>query len=230
MFRGSLVALITPMRPDGDVDEPALRRLVRWHVERGSDALVPLGTTGEASTLDDAERDRVLRIVVEEAGGALPVIAGCGSNDVAVARRRHAHARCRGADAALHAAGYYNRPGQEGLFRHFEAVAAADDLPIVVYNVPARTAVDVAPAECAAMQRACRDGDFVAAAAIQQRLTPLHAALFAEPSPAGVKHACARLGLCDARARLPMVPLGPAAAAAIDAALDGLGLGAAHAT
>ncbi len=195
-----------------------------------------------------------------------------------------------GADAALHVAGYYNRPSQEGLFRHFEAVHAASRIPIIVYNIPARVVVDiqpatmariaeldlvagvkdatgdlsrpvrerllidkefcflsgddgtavaynaaggngcisvtanVAPALCAEMQARCRAGDFVAAAAIQQRLMPLHMALFAEPSPAGAKYAVSLLGLCEAECRLPIVPLSDGAKSAIRDAMSGLGL------
>ena len=289
MFQGSLVALITPFR-NGGVDEEAVRNLVRWHIEQGSDGLVPMGTTGESATLDFHEHSRVTEIVVEEAAGRVPVIAGAGSNDTRVAILNANRAQEVGANATLHVAGYYNRPSQEGLFRHFETVHDATGLPIVVYNIPPRAVVDIqpdtmariaglprvvgvkdatgdltrpirerlligggfsylsgedgtavsynaaggngcisvtaniAPALCARMQKACRDGDFARAAEIQQRLMPLHLALFAEPSPAGAKYAVSLLGLCDASCRLPIVPLSDDTKAAIRRAMQDLDL------
>jgi len=289
MIQGSLVALITPFR-DGEVDADAIRSMVRWHVEQGTDGLVPMGTTGESATLDVEEHTRVTRLVVEEAAGRIPVVAGAGSNDTRHAIENHHRAEQAGADAALHVAGYYNRPSQEGLFRHFEAVHAASRIPIIVYNIPARVVVDirpetlariaelprvagvkdatgdltrpirerllidktfsflsgddgtavaynaaggngcisvtanVAPALCAEMQDACRNGDFRAAGAIQQRLMPLHLALFAEPSPAGAKYAASLLGLCEPDCRLPIVPLSKETKTAIRDAMAALGL------
>lgn len=289
MIEGSLVALITPFR-DGGIDEDAVRNMVRWHIEQGTNGLVPMGTTGESATLDVEEHTRVTRIVVEEAAGRIPVIAGAGSNDTRHAIGNHERAERVGADAALHVAGYYNRPSQEGLYRHFEAVHAASRIPIIVYNIPARVVVDiqpetlariaelpriagvkdatgdltrpirermlidkafsylsgedgtavaynaaggngcisvtanVAPAQCVEMQAACASGDFLAAAAIQQRLMPLHMALFMEPSPAGVKYAASLLGLCEPDCRLPIVPLSENTKSAIRTAMSGLGL------
>ena len=288
-YHGSFVALVTPFR-NGAVDEGAVRRIVQWHIRQGTDGLVPMGTTGESSTLDHDEHNRVTEIVAEEAADRLPVIAGAGSNDTRTAIQNSNHAQELGADAALHVAGYYNRPSQEGLFRHFEAVHADTDLPIIVYNIPPRAAVDilpetmariaalprvvgvkdatgdltrplrerlliqgdftflsgedgtavaynaaggngcisvtgnVAPALCAEMQRACRDGDFRKAAEIQLRLMPLHLALFMEPSPAGVKYAASLLGLCEETCRLPIVPLSEKAKAAIRTAMQDLEL------
>lgn len=150
MFQGSIVALVTPFTRSGDrIDEDALRRLVRFHLEAGTDGIVPTGTTGEAATLTEAEHRRVIELVVHETGGQLPVIAGAGSNNVAHAIAAHQHAMAAGADAALHVTGYYNRPSQEGIYQHFAAVAAAAPLPIVVYNVPPRTVVDILPATLA---------------------------------------------------------------------------------
>ena len=143
-LRGSFVALVTPFR-DGKVDEPALRSLLRWHVENGTDGLVPCGTTGEGATLAPDEAVRVVRICVEEARGRLPVVAGCGTNSTAATIDNVLRAKEAGADAALVVTPYYNKPTQEGLFRHFEAVASRGGLPVVVYNVPSRTSVDILP-------------------------------------------------------------------------------------
>jgi len=272
MIEGSLVALLTPFR-NQEVDEDALRKMVHWHIGQGTDGIVPMGTTGESATLNAKEHSRVTEIVVEETAGRIPVVAGAGSNDTRSAIYNNDCAQDVGADAALHVAGYYNRPSQEGLFRHFEAVHAASRIPLIVYNIPARVIVDIspetmariaalprvagvkdatgditrpirerllidkefsflsgddgtavaynaaggngcisvtaniAPALCAQMQTACREGDFAVAARIQQDLMPLHLALFAEPSPAGAKYAASLLGLCEDYCRLPIVPL-----------------------
>ncbi len=144
MFSGSIPALVTPFR-DGAVDEAAFRRLVDWQIESGSSALVPCGTTGEASTLSNDEHHRVIQICVEQAAGRVPVIAGCGSNDTRTALMHMEHSRKFGADAALVVAPYYNRPNQQGLIAHFSYLAEHGDLPIVVYNVPGRTVTDIAP-------------------------------------------------------------------------------------
>lgn len=293
MIEGSLVALVTPFRDDA-VDEEALRRMVAWHVKQGTDGIVPVGTTGEASTLTREEHCLVMEIVVQEASGSIPVVAGAGSNNTREAIYYTDRAQELGADATLHVAGYYNRPSQEGLFRHFEAVHDASNIPIIVYNIPPRAIVDilpetmariaalprivgvkdatgdltrpireklligpesssefsflsgedgtavaynasggngcisvsanVAPALCARMQAACRDGNFTAAAEIQESLMPLHMALFAEPSPAGAKYAVSLLGLCAESCRLPIVPLTENAKSAIQAAMENLGL------
>ncbi len=272
MISGSLVALITPFRKD-EVDEDALRRMVRWHAEQGTDGLVPVGTTGESATLSEEEHRRVIDIVVSEADGDLPVVAGAGSNNPHEAIVYSDYAAESGADATLHVAGYYVRPNQKGLFQHFEAVHDATELPIIVYNIPPRAIVDiepatmariaelpriigvkdatgdlsrplkeamlinkafsflsgedatavaynasggngcisvtanVAPALCAEMQEACAAGDYNKAMAIQQRLMPLHVALFMEPSPAGAKYAASLLGHCLPECRLPITTL-----------------------
>jgi len=144
MFTGSIVALVTPFKGD-EVDETALRKLVNWHIQQGSHGIVPAGTTGESPTLTNAENRLVNRIVVEEAAGRVPVIAGAGSNSTKEAINMTLHAMESGADAALHVAGYYNRPQQEGLYQHFKALHDATDIPIVVYNIPPRAIVDVEP-------------------------------------------------------------------------------------
>jgi 4-hydroxy-tetrahydrodipicolinate synthase len=144
MFKGSIVALITPFR-DGKVDEAALRKLVDWHVEQGTHGIVPCGTTGESPTLSHEEHGRVVDIVVEQVAGRLPIIAGAGSNNTAEAISLTQHAQAAGADAVLHVAGYYNRPNQEGLYQHFKAVHDASDIPIIVYNIPPRAIVDILP-------------------------------------------------------------------------------------
>tara|TARA_B100000678_G_scaffold120946_2_gene101314 strand:- start:423 stop:1301 length:879 start_codon:yes stop_codon:yes gene_type:complete len=142
MFSGSIPALVTPFR-NGEVDEDALRAFVDWQIEQGSSALVPCGTTGEAATMPKEEHFRVVRICVEQAAGRVPVIAGAGSNDTRVACENIRAAKEAGADAALMVPPYYNRPGQEGIFRHFEAVVQSCDLPVVLYNVPGRTVTDI---------------------------------------------------------------------------------------
>ena len=289
MIKGSLVALVTPFRGDG-LDEDALQNMVRWHIEQGTHGIVPVGTTGESATLMEQEHCRVIELVVQAAEGRVPVVAGAGSNNTREAIFYNEHAQKFGADATLHVVGYYNRPSQEGLFRHFEALSDVSEIPIVVYNIPARTTVDIlpetmariaalpnvigvkdattdltrplcermliegefsflsgedgsavaynaaggngcisvtaniAPALCAEMQTACLDGDFKKAMNIQDRLMPLHLALFAEPNPAGAKYAASLLGHCDAFCRLPMVPLSSDSKAAIHGAMTGLGL------
>ncbi len=290
MFSGSIPALVTPFRDDA-IDVAALRALVDWHVEAGSGGIVACGTTGEAPTLDLAEHYRVVEIVVEQAAGRIPVIAGCGSNDTRTALQHMARAQAIGADAALVVAPYYNRPSQAGMIAHFSALAASCDLPILLYNVPARTVADllpatvaalakidtivgikdasgvvervvdhrlgcgpdfcqltgndaqavafaalggvgcisvtanVAPALCAELQDACAAGERDRANRINDRLHPLHCALFADASPAPTKYALARLRDDVAPAtRLPIAPCSDAAKAAVDAALTGLGL------
>jgi 4-hydroxy-tetrahydrodipicolinate synthase len=144
MFSGSIPALVTPFR-DGSIDEAAFRRLVDWQIDNGSSALVPCGTTGESATLSYEEHYRAISVCIEQAAGRVPVIAGCGSNDTATAVRHMAFAKLEGAAAALVVAPYYNRPNQEGIYAHFARLAEKSDLPIIVYNVPARTITDIQP-------------------------------------------------------------------------------------
>ncbi len=148
MFSGSIPALVTPFR-DGAFAEADYRDLVEWQIAEGSAALVPCGTTGEAATMPKDEHFEVVRVCVDQARGRVPVLAGAGSNDTRVAIENVAAARAAGADAVLMVPPYYNRPSQEGIFRHFDAVARAAELPIVLYNVPGRTVTDIQPATMA---------------------------------------------------------------------------------
>lgn len=145
MFQGSMVALVTPMREDGSVDEKSLHALVDWHVEQGTDAIVAVGTTGESATLDEQEHCEVIRQVVRFSAKRVPVIAGTGANSTTEAIQLTRCAREAGADGCLLVTPYYNKPTQEGLFQHFKAVAEAVDIPQLLYNVPGRTACDMLP-------------------------------------------------------------------------------------
>ena len=156
IFQGSIVAMVTPFR-NGKVDEPKLRELVEFHVKNGTDGLVPCGTTGESPALSREEHGRVVEIVIETAGGRIPVIAGTGSNSTAHAIELTAHAGKAGAAGALIVSPYYNKPTQEGLYRHYRAIAEAVDLPIIVYNIQGRTAVNVETDTLARLARDCRN-------------------------------------------------------------------------
>ncbi len=142
MFKGSITALLTPFR-DGKVDEKAFQDFVAWQIAEGTNAVVPCGTTGESPTLSHQEHDRVIELCVEVARGKVPVIAGTGSNSTAEAIALTKHAKQAGADAALVVAPYYNKPTQEGLFRHFEAIATSVDIPLIIYNIPGRSVVNI---------------------------------------------------------------------------------------
>src|ERR1700742_1740763 len=273
MFKGSLVALITPMREDGSVDEKAYADLVDWQVKEGTNGVVPVGTTGESPTLSHHEHRRVVEIAIEVAKGRVPVVAGAGSNSPEEAIALPRHAKEAGADAALIVTPYYNKPTQEGMFLHFTAIADAVDLPIIIYNIPPRSVVDmsvetmarlakhkniirvkdatanlarplhtrracgadfcqlsgedhtalsynaagghgcisvtanIAPRLCSEMQTAWADGRIKDAMTIQNRLVPLHDALFAETSPGPVKYAASLMGKTTERCRLPLAPL-----------------------
>ncbi len=290
MFAGSYVALITPMRPDGTVDEAAIEKLVDWQAQQGTDGVVPVGTTGESPTLSHDEHRRVVEIAVRVSAGRMKVIAGAGSNATAEAVALTQHAKDAGADAALVVTPYYNKPTQEGLYLHYATIAAAVDLPVFIYNIPPRSVVDmsvatmarlaqhptivgvkdstaslvrplqtraacgagfvqfsgedhtalaflaaggvgcisvtanVAPALCSQMHRAWREGRLADAMAIQDRLLPLHDALFAEASPAPVKYAASLLGRATPFARLPIAPLSEPVQAQVRAAMAGAGL------
>lgn len=287
MFTGSIPALVTPFR-DGSFDEAAFRKLVDWQIESGSSALVPCGTTGENSTLSNAEHHRVIEVCLEQAAGRVPVIAGCGSNDTMNALLHMNFSKKSGAAAALLVAPYYNRPSQAGLLAHFSYLAEHCDLPIVLYNVPARTVTDikpetvcelarrfpqriigikdasgdlsrvtdhrmgigpefcqlsgddelalphyaaggvgcisvtanVAPKLCAEFQAACAAGDLASARALNDRLYPLHYAMFEDASPGPVKYALSRVHdwIVD-ELRLPLVSCDENARKAVDAAL-----------
>jgi 4-hydroxy-tetrahydrodipicolinate synthase len=290
MFKGSLVALITPMRDDGSVDEKAFAAFVDWQIKEGTHGVVPVGTTGESPTLSHAEHRRVVEIAIEVAKGRVPVIAGAGSNSTEEAIALTRHAKEAGADAALVVTPYYNKPTQEGLFLHFSAIADAVDLPIIIYNIPPRSVVDmsvetmarlakhkniigvkdatanltrplhtrracgesfvllsgedhtalafnavggvgcisvtgnVAPRLCSEMQSAWADGRFKEAMAMQNRLVPLHDALFAETSPGPVKFAASLLGKTSERCRLPLAPLLGPTRERVKAAMTEVGL------
>ena len=156
MFSGSIPALVTPFASDGALDEAAFRDLVEWQIAEGSSALVACGTTGEAATLPKEEHFRVVRWCGEQARGRVPVIAGAGSNDTAVAAANLVAAKEAGADAALMVPPYYNRPSQEGIYRHFAALGADAPLPIILYNVPGRTVTDIQPATAIRIVQAFR--------------------------------------------------------------------------
>lgn len=290
MFKGSIVALITPFR-DGEVDYPAIRELVEWHVQQGTHGIVPVGTTGESPTLSHDEHISVVKTVAEQAAGRIPIIAGAGSNNPVEAIEYTLCAEKAGADATLHVAGYYNRPNQQGLLAHFTAVHDKAEKPIILYNIPPRAVVNIEPATmtelaklpriagvkdatgdlarpwverqtisgndfcwlsgedatavaynlsggqgcisvsanvapklCAEMQQATLDGDWAKAVAIQDRLIPLHEAMFAEPSPAGAKYAVSLLGKCSAQCRLPVVELSDATKQRIETVMRSLEL------
>ena len=154
MFSGSIPALVTPFAADGGFVEHAYRELVEWQIAEGSAGLVPVGTTGESATLTAEEHFAVVRVCAEQAAGRVPILAGAGSNDTRVAIANTHAARAAGADAALMVPPYYNRPSQEGIFRHFEAIAREAPLPIILYNVPGRTVTDILPATMARIVKA----------------------------------------------------------------------------
>jgi 4-hydroxy-tetrahydrodipicolinate synthase len=152
MFKGAIVAIVTPFKK-GKVDEAALRKLIEFQIKNGTDGIVPCGTTGESSTLSHEEHDRVIEIAIDAVNKRVPVIAGTGSNSTAEAIRLTRHACKAGADGALMVAPYYNRPTQEGLYHHYKAVAEAVPIPIIVYNIPGRTGVNINPDTLARLAR-----------------------------------------------------------------------------
>ncbi len=290
MFKGSLVATITPMRADGSVDERAYAAFIDWQINEGTHGLVPVGTTGESPTLSHDEHKRVVEIAIEVARGRVPVIAGAGSNSTEEAIDLARHAKQAGADATLVVTPYYNKPTQEGLFLHFTAIADAVDLPLFIYNIPSRSVVDmsvetmarlakhpnivgvkdataklerpmhtrracgsgfcqlsgedhtalpflaaggdgcisvtanVAPRLCSDMQIAWQEGRVNDAITIQDRLLPLHDALFAETNPGPVKYAASLLGKTHEKCRLPLAPLGDKTRQGVRAAMTEVGL------
>ena len=143
MIKGSIVAIVTPMHEDGSLDKDGLKKLIDWHIAEGTDGIVIVGTTGESATVSVDEHCELIRLAVEHCAGRIPVIAGAGANSTAEAIRLTRFAKEAGADATLQVVPYYNRPTQEGMFRHFSAIAAAVDLPIILYNVPGRTVADM---------------------------------------------------------------------------------------
>ncbi|MFH1078707.1 MAG: 4-hydroxy-tetrahydrodipicolinate synthase [Pseudomonadota bacterium] len=152
MFKGAIVAIVTPFKK-GKVDEASLRKLIEFQIKNGTNGIVPCGTTGESSTLSHEEHDRVIEIVIDAVNKRVPVIAGTGSNSSAEAIRLTRHAYKAGADGALMVAPYYNRPTQEGLYQHYKAVAGAVPIPIIIYNIPSRTGVNINPDTLARLAR-----------------------------------------------------------------------------
>jgi len=198
MFTGSLVALITPFK-NGSVDEKGFEKFVAWQIKEGTDGLVPCGTTGESPTLSMEEHKRVIDICIAAAkGSGVPVIAGTGSNSTDEAIDLTRHAKKAGADAAMLVVPYYNKPTQEGLFQHFKAVAEGGDGCISV-------TANIAPRLCGDMHDAWKKRDLDKVFEIQDRLMPLHKALFVETSPAPVKYGAELLGQASAKLRLPLV-------------------------
>jgi 4-hydroxy-tetrahydrodipicolinate synthase len=144
MIKGSIVAIVSPMHDDGSLDFDAYRRLIDWHVAEGTNAIVAVGTTGESPTVDQQEHGELIRVAVEAVRGRVPVIAGTGGNSTSEAIELTRHAKAVGADATLQVVPYYNKPTQEGLYRHFRTIAETVDLPMILYNVPGRTVADLA--------------------------------------------------------------------------------------
>jgi 4-hydroxy-tetrahydrodipicolinate synthase len=288
-FRGSFTALLTPFK-NGSLDEKAFRELIEWQIAEGTNGVVPVGTTGESPTLSHEEHKQVVEWCVEAVKGRVPVVAGAGSNSTKEAIELSRHAEEAGADAVLVVTPYYNKPTQEGLYRHYKAINDAIGIPIIIYNIPARSVVDmsvdtmtrlfelqniagvkdatanvirvsqqrlamgpgliqfsgedasalgfmahgghgcisvtsnVAPRLCAEFQNACLKGDYGGALALQDKLMPLHTALFLETNPAPAKYALSVLGKCEETVRLPMVPVTESTRSAIRAAMVHAGL------
>ncbi len=285
MFKGSMPALVTPLK-DGAVDFAAMEAIVEWHIAEGSHGLVPVGTTGESPTLTHDEHAAVIQAVVKTAAGRVPVVAGAGSNNTAEGIGLIQHAAKVGATAALVVTPYYNKPTQAGLIAHYTALHDAADIPIIIYNIPGRSVIDMTPATmgelsklrrvvgvkdatgditrvshtritcgtdfiqlsgedasalgfnahggvgcisvtanvapklCAAFQEATLAGDYATALAYQDKLMPLHDAIFLEPGLAGAKYGLFLLGKCSDEVRLPLVGLSDGVKQAIRAAME----------
>lgn len=290
-LKGSLTALVTPFI-ENRFDHAAYESFVDWQINQGTHGLVPVGTTGESPTLSHDEHHRVVETCVKTAAGRVPVVAGAGSNNTAEAVDLARHAEKAGADAVLIVTPYYNKPSQEGLYQHFKAINDAIGLPIIIYNIPPRSVVDmtvetmarlfelkniagvkdatgnigrvstqrhvlgpefiqlcgddmlalaahgagargcisvtsnVAPRLCADMQEACAAEAYSKARVVNDRMVPLHGALFVDPNPAGPKFALAQLGKMRNELRLPMVPASAAAQKAVREAMAYAGLNA----
>ena len=289
MLKGSLVALITPFK-DGRVDEKAFQDFVEWQIAEGTHGLVPCGTTGESPTLSHDEHNRVVELCVEVARGRVPVVAGAGSNSTQEAISLAKHAKAAGADATLVVTPYYNKPSQEGMYRHYKAIHDAVDIPMIIYNIPGRSIVDmtvetmarlaelpnvvgvkdatndlarptrtkiacgpdfvqlsgedgtslgylaqggigcisvtanVAPKLCSMMHEAWMQNAVQTAQSINEKLMPLHEAMFCEPSPAPAKYGASLLGKATPEVRLPLVSATPAAQDRIRNAMAHAGL------
>jgi len=230
-FRGSFTALVTPFS-NGALDEKAFRSLVDWQIAEGTDGLVPVGTTGESPTLSHEEHGRVVEWCVAQAKGRVPVIAGAGSNSTAEAIAFTRHAQDCGADAVLVVTPYYNKPTQEGLYQHFKAINDAASIPVIIYNIPARSVIDMS---VDTMKRlfeldniaGVKDATANVVRVSQQRAAMgegFNAALFLETSPAPVKYALSVLGKCADTVRLPMVRLAEKTKAAVREAMVHAGL------
>lgn len=290
MFKGSIPALITPFKEDGSVDGDRFQKFVDWQVKQGSDGLVPVGTTGESPTLSHTEHHQVIELCVEATDGRVPVIAGTGSNNTREAIALTQFAEKAGVNAALIVTPYYNKPSQEGLYQHFKAIHDASNVPIIIYNIPGRSVVDmttetmarlfeldritgikdatgdldraasqraamgpgfvqlsgedatavgfnamggqgcisvsanIAPRLCADMQQACAEGRYDDALALNDRLLPLHRAMFMEPSPAPAKYAASLLNICGETVRLPILPATENARQTLRSVVEDLGL------
>ncbi|MBI0025714.1 4-hydroxy-tetrahydrodipicolinate synthase [Bartonella sp. M0280] len=291
MLKGALTALITPFDKNGNVAEKTLCDLVEWQVKQGINGLVPVGTTGESPTLSYQEHKRVIELCVRQVAKRVPVIAGAGSNSTKEAVELAEFAEKAGADAVLVVTPYYNKPNQRGMYQHFSTVAKAISIPLVIYNIPGRSVIDmtadtmaklhhdckniigvkdatgkiervseqrqkcgkdfvqlsgddstalgfnaqggvgcisvtsnIAPKQCAELFQACRENNFAKALELNDRLMPLNRALFLEPSPAGVKYAAEKLGICTSVVRSPIVPIEDTTKHIIDAALKHAGL------
>ncbi|MBO6756056.1 MAG: 4-hydroxy-tetrahydrodipicolinate synthase [Roseibium sp.] len=290
MFKGSIPALITPFK-DGALDEKRFQEFVEWQVAEGSHGLVPVGTTGESPTLSHDEHKRVVELCIEASDGRVPVIAGAGSNNTTEAIDLAKFAEKAGADGLLVVTPYYNKPNQAGLTAHYKAINDAVGLPILIYNIPGRSVIDmtpetmanlfetcanivgvkdatanlatasrqrqlcgpdfiqlsgeditalafnahggrgcisvtanVAPRLCSEFQAACLESDYAKALTYQDKLAPLHRALFLEPNPTGTKYALSLLGRIEEELRLPLVPVSDGTRAEIRAAMAHAGL------
>ncbi|KFL88691.1 Dihydrodipicolinate synthase [Acetobacter malorum] len=289
-FTGSITALITPMNRDGSLDFTSFEHLVNWQIEEGTSALCAMGTTGESPTLSHQEHHEVIERAIKVSAGRAPVIAGAGSNSTSEAVDLARHAEKAGASAVLVVTPYYNKPTQEGLYRHFMAVADAISIPVVLYNIPGRSVIDisvetmarlarhaniigvkdatanllrplqvrraiskpfnqlsgedgtavsflaaggdgcisvtsnVAPALCARVQADWQADRVADAISTQDKLLPLHDALFCESNPAPVKYAASLLGLAGETCRLPLAPLTEPSRRLVKAALVDVGL------
>jgi 4-hydroxy-tetrahydrodipicolinate synthase len=291
MLRGSLTALVTPFDKDGRFDEKAFRALAEWQIAEGTSGLVPVGTTGESPTLSHEEHRQVVKVSVEVARGRVPVVAGAGSNNTQEAIGLVKYAESVGADAVLVVTPYYNKPTQRGIYAHFAAVAGATSLPIIIYNIPPRSVIDmtpetmgrlahdfrnivgvkdatgkvervseqratcgkdfiqlsgedasalgfnahggvgcvsvtanVAPRLCAEFQAATLANNKEKALELQDRLLPLHKAIFTEPGVSGAKYALSRLGKIENVVRSPLMVVEAETAAKLDAAMKHAGL------
>ena len=292
-FSGSTTAMITPFKGQGGedgVDYVALAKFIDWQIEQGTNGLVPCGTTGESATTTHDEHDEIIKFTIKQTAGRVGVMAGTGSNSTREAISMSVHAEKNGADALLIVAPYYNKPTQEGLYQHFKAINDAVGIPVIVYNIPGRSVVNIsddtmkrlfelknikgikdatgdlsrieaikpflpegftylggddgyaldfnkrgaigtisvtsniAPKLISEMQALSLKGEAAGAQAIQDKLAPLHDAMFCETSPGPVKYAAKLLGLCDGSLRLPMVEIADSSKAKVENALKNLNL------